>query len=580
MKKPIKLNRRSFLAGLGGMLALLSDPGHNSRSQAGQGAEPKRSTGRFGDIDDNAVFDVCIIGSGFAGATLGASLVRHGIKTAILESGPDPRGNSIDPRFQQLDRYRSGGPIDYPVASSRFRGVGGTSWLWGGMCLRLHPIDFEKNSYTPAGASWPISYKDLEPYYEQAEQALQVRGGKRSKHHPARDSDYPLPPDRNVSPLESMLKEVGIIISDIPFSTPKDRELAFLSDRFGPFVRMTDSHLPRFQSSPYGSLISEVTVTRLVVDEAGHITGAEVSDLNRKTKIVRARVYIVACGGLETPRLLLISRSAGFPRGIGNNHDLVGRFFMEHRPTKFNGQVRLGWRTFSPYQLKGQSYQFYEEFKNLGLGGIKLSFDLEGGIDGQEIRSGEIGKALNRLFTRNLEISIANEMKPSPENRVTLDTKAKDYFGNPGTSLFLSDSEENLKTVERAKKIVKKIYRDLGVDEVEDVPGNFWGHHHMGTCRMGDNPRTSVVNRNLRVHGTTNLFVAGSSVFVTSGVANPTLSLTALALRLADYLRAQLNKGEFATSRRNQHEARARTDEQEQNGSRLLTNPITSPTGI
>ena len=109
------------------------------------------------------------------------SLVKHGIKTVILESGPDPRGKSIDPRFQQLDSYRSSGPIEYPVVSSRFRGVGGTSWLWGGMCPRLHPIDFEKNSYTPPGASWPISYEDLQPYYEQAEQALRVRGWKKIK---------------------------------------------------------------------------------------------------------------------------------------------------------------------------------------------------------------------------------------------------------------------------------------------------------------------------------------------------------------------------------------------------------------
>ena len=114
-------------------------------------------TGRFGDIDENMIFDVCIIGSGFAGAILGNSLVKHGIRTVILESGPDPRGKSIDPRFQQLDVLRSSGPIEYPVVNSHFRGVGGTSWLWGGMCPRLHPIDFEKNSYTPLGGSWPIS---------------------------------------------------------------------------------------------------------------------------------------------------------------------------------------------------------------------------------------------------------------------------------------------------------------------------------------------------------------------------------------------------------------------------------------
>ena len=338
-----------------------------------------------------------------------------------------------------------------------------------------------------------------------------------------------------------MLIETGIIISDVPFSTPKDHDPSFFSDRSGPFVRMTDSHLPDFQKSGYGSLVSEVTVTRLLVDESGYIAGAEIRDLNRNTKILRARVYVVACGGLESPRLLLLSRSRSFPNGIGNNHDLVGRFFMEHRGTGFKCRVRIGWRTFSLLQLKGQSHQFYEESKSLGLGGMTL--DLDGAMDGREIRAGEIGKALNRVRTRKLAIGVGTEMKPTLENRVTLNTKAKDYFGNPGINLFVSETDEDMRTVARGKKIVVKICAELGIEEIEELPRNTWGHHHMGTCRMGANPRTSVVDPNLQVHGTKNLFVAGSSVFVTSGTANPTLTLTALALRLSDYLRLQLDKG-------------------------------------
>lgn len=273
------------------------------------------------------------------------------------------------------------------------------------------------------------------------------------------------------------------------------------------------------------------------------VAGIEIRDLDRKVKILRARAYVIACGGLESPRLLLLSRAAAFPNGIGNNHDLVGRYFLEHRPARFNGEVRVGWQTFSFPQLKGRSYQFYEQSKRLGLGGIAIGFDLEGAVDGSQIRNGEIDKVLNRLLLRNLEITIGSEMKPSAENRVTLDGKAKDYFGNPGTNLFVSETEEDVRTVAYGKKIVEKIYSDLGVKNIEELPRTFWAHHHMGTCRMGDNPRTSVVDRNLCVHGTTNLFVAGSSVFVTSGVANPTLTLTALSLRLSQYLRSELQSG-------------------------------------
>ncbi len=145
----------------------------STHGSTGIGDSPglSRPTGRLGDIDENTVFDVCIIGSGFAGAILGESLVRRRIKTALLESGPDPRG-TLDRRFSDLEVFRSSGPIEYPIASTRFRGLGGTSWLWGGFCTRLYPIDFEKNSYTPPGAQWPITYADLEPYYDQAEKAL------------------------------------------------------------------------------------------------------------------------------------------------------------------------------------------------------------------------------------------------------------------------------------------------------------------------------------------------------------------------------------------------------------------------
>ncbi len=358
MKRQIKVGRRSFLKGMAGTAVPLSIPGLKAKAQSSPPPPQNLPTGHFGDINENIVFDVCIVGSGFAGSVLGDALVKRRIKTVILESGADPRAKSFDERIQQLEIYRSSGPIEYPVISSRFRGLGGTSWYWGGVCPRLHPVDFEKNSYTPAGAAWPVSYKDLEPYYEKAEEALRVRGGKRSQYHPPSRRDYPIPPDRDISPLESLLKQVGIVISHVPFSTGKDHHLSFLHDHYGPFLLMTDSHLPAFRSSPFGTLISEVTVTRLVIDEAGCVTGAEIKDLDRNTKVVRARVYIVACGGLESPRLLLLSRSSGFPHGIGNNHDLVGRFFMEHRVQSILAKVGIGWRSFSFYALRRHSHQF------------------------------------------------------------------------------------------------------------------------------------------------------------------------------------------------------------------------------
>ena len=550
------IDRRSFLTGLGSAIAALSIPGFTSNGHAaGQAAKSQRSAGRFGDIDDHTIFDVCIIGSGFAGAILGESLVRQGIKTAILESGPDPLGKSIDPRFQQLEAFRSSGPIEYPVASSRFRGVGGTSWLWGGFCTRLFPIDLEKNSYTPADASWPITYGDLEPYYDHAEKTLRVRAGKPSEYDPPRKIDFPLPADRDIAALASLVKKAGIVISDVPFATPMTRDSSILNGRYGPFLHMTESHLPSFQASAHGALIPEVTVTRLLVDAQGRVTGAEIKNLDRAVKVLRARAYVVACGGLESPRLLLLSRSPAFPNGIGNHHGWVGRCFMEHRKTLYTGQVDVGWNSFSLFQITGFSYQFYKRFKQRGLGGMRLRFHLDGLARWKEISDGNLGRFVDGILSRALEISFGAEMKPAPENRVTLDKEAKDYFGNPVSNLFLKESDEDTNTRNQGKKVVRDIYRRLGAQKVQELPGNMWGHHHMGTCRMGDNPRTSVVDRNLQVHGTSNLFVAGSAVFVTSGSANPTLTLSALSLRLSDYLRGQLRSGAFLAAYANRREA-------------------------
>jgi choline dehydrogenase-like flavoprotein len=201
------------------------------------------------------------------------------------------------------------------------------------------------------------------------------------------------------------------------------------------------------------------------------------------------------------------------------------------------------------------SYQFYQEFKDLGLGGMRLAFHLEGAVDSSEILSWNLTKPLNRIFTRRLEITVGTEMKPSGDNRVTLDKKAKDYFGSPAGNLYLKESKDDLRTVDRGTQIARQVFGKLGVERIDELPRNFWGHHHMGTCRMGDDARTSVVDRNLQVHGTYNLFVAGSSVFVTSGTAHPTLSLTALSLRLADYLRSQLRRGAFGGPYANRREA-------------------------
>jgi choline dehydrogenase-like flavoprotein len=538
------LDRRSFLAGLGSTITLLSIPGLGQSEKSGRDISTQKPPGRFGDLHERANFDVCIIGSGFAGAVLGLELVKHGVRTIILESGLNLDNASGDPRVRELEVFRSSGKVDYPIAKTRVRAVGGTSAIWTGRCPRLHPFDFENKDQSGAGAGWPLAYEELEPYYEKAEQILRVRGGELSKYNPHRKKRLPLPPDRDISSLRTLLQTAGVTVDDAPTSTGDDGHRP---------VRVARTYLPEFQVSPYASLVSGATVTRLLAGENGHLVGAEVKDLDRNVKIVRATVYVVACGGLESPRVLLLSRSRYFPNGIGNNYDWVGRCFMEHRAINFYGRVRT--KSLQFYPQVGRSYQFDEESRKQKLGGMGLGFVLTT-LNRSDLSGWDFGTAwerlntmLSRVWRPELKISAGPEMPPCPDNRVTLDRKTKDYFGNPVTNLFLNESEQEQKAIEHVKTLVRKIYSDLDAERVKELDET-WGHHHIGTCRMGDNPRTSVVDRNLRVHETKNLFVSGSSVFVTSGAANPTLTLTALSLRLADYLRKQLQEGDLRAESR------------------------------
>jgi choline dehydrogenase-like flavoprotein len=194
-------------------------------------------------------FDVCIIGSGPAGAVLGQQLMQNGIRTVILESGHDLRGDSFDARTQKLDVYRSTGSVDYPAVATRLRALGGTANMWTGRCARLHPLDLEANAYTPAGSSWPVTYDELDPYYERGEKTLRVRAAASSKYHPPRKS--PLPPsERDLSALHSLLRGVGIEVEDSPTSMISSRRgilarLPIGEQEPGP-VRATQSILPDF----------------------------------------------------------------------------------------------------------------------------------------------------------------------------------------------------------------------------------------------------------------------------------------------------------------------------------------------
>ena len=474
---------------------------------------------RGNGADDQEPFDVCVVGSGPAGTILACELADHGIRTLLVEGGPLPGDR---PRYK---------PNQYPIELTRFLGAGGTSNLWSGSCPRFQPFDFSPaNPYVSADAPWPITYEDIEPYYQKAERELQVEGGPLSRYASPRSSPYPFPlgSDPGFSWMEGIFADAGLVIEQPPMSA-------------GGGIRIAKTHLPRFESSETGTLVRGTRVLQVLVEPDGEVTGLEAQRQNGEKTMLRARRYVLACGGIETPRLLLLSRTSRFPRGVGNDHDLVGRFFMENLSVNI-GTADLKTEPSPRGTVEAICWQFYEQLKARGLGGALFECFLTPNSEHKVDIEHPVDSFLRwwKGYDSRVLLAVMMEMKPSESNRITLDENRRDVFGLPEAALSLQVSEHERRTLERLRDLALTIFERLGAENVELAEEQIgWTHHHMGACRMGRDERTSVVDEQLKVHGTRNLYVAGSAPFVTSGANGPTLLLTALSLRLADHLRSE-----------------------------------------
>jgi choline dehydrogenase-like flavoprotein len=328
------------------------------------------------------------------------------------------------------------------------------------------------------------------------------------------------------------------VLDDSPTATP-DHALRFF--------RLHRELIPDVLASPYVSFASGVTVTKLLCDAERRIQGAEVRTLDGAAKTARARVFVVACGGIETPRLLLLSRNKAAPNGIGNAHDRVGRGFNEHPGVNFYAKLRHSRATANPRHKLGRSHQFYDELRSEGLGSVLPVFIQSWVFPNHLIQPklSDLPGSMRALFSRitrpSLYIGATIEMLPQDENRVCLSESTRDRFGNPIADLALSFADEDRRTLERTRKLILGVYERLGADHIEQVDLT-WSRHHIGTCRMGDDPRTSVADRNLRVHESPNLYLSGSETFVTGAAVPPVLTIVALAHRLRDHLVERLRK--------------------------------------
>jgi choline dehydrogenase-like flavoprotein len=478
--------------------------------------------------------DLAIIGGGPVGISLALALANSPIRMVLLESG----GMSFDAKTQALYQGARVGAPYLPLSASRLRFLGGSTNHWGGWCRPLDAIDFEQRPWLPY-SGWPFARKEIARFFPHA-QSLCEAG-------PViydRAGDY-----ADGAPLA--LGDGSVATRWFQFSKTRDD---VLPTHFG--ERYADDLKRIKRLSVY--LHANVTGLRLAHD-AGRLDHIDVATFNGRHFTVRPKVTVVAVGAIEVARLLLASNDV-MNAGIGNAHDMVGRFFADHPIPRDTATLVTFAGNVAPYYTDVQTvhgavmragFLPSEQARR-----DKAMLDSSTTIENKVVLD-DLGRAALAATAAALGVDASGaqayslgcgmELAPDPERRLTLDSD-KDAFGMPRLKLHMriADSDfahfrDTLKELARQLLAAKTGMLHLNLKTREEwLAGIDWGNHHMGTARMHVDPKQGVVDANSQVHGIPNLYVAGSAVFPTYGAANPTMNLLALTLRLAEHLRATL----------------------------------------
>ncbi len=517
-------------------------------------------TASFNENDDHVVV---IIGSGAGGGTLGNELAQKGVDVVILEAGkrytiPD-FVNDEWAAFQQLawkDKRTTSGSWriakDFPnLPAWIVKAVGGTTVHWAGASLRIQPHEFKaKTTYGDiAGATledWPITYDDLAPYYDKAEDKMGVTG----------TNNIPrLPGNNNYKVLEAGAHNLGYKVVHTGNmainSQPRDgrgpcEQIGFCFEgcKSGAKWSTLYTEIPKGEATGHLEVRPESQVLRIETDAQGKVNGVVYADASGAMHKQMARVVCVAGNSIESPRLLLNSANSQFPDGLANSSGQVGRNYMRHT-------------TGSMYAMFENPVHMYRGTTMAGIVRDEAVFDPKRGFaGGYELETISLGLpfmaaflnpgAWGRDFTSVLDnydnlagLWIVGEDMPRAENRITLNHDVKDAFGMPVANVNYDDHENDEAMRNHAYGRAAALYKSVGAVRTFPTPP-YPSTHNLGTNRMSDNPRDGVVNKWGQTHDIKNLFVSDGSQFTTGAAENPTLTIVTLAIRQADYIAGQM----------------------------------------
>jgi choline dehydrogenase-like flavoprotein len=530
---------------------------------------------------ENEPADYVIVGVGAAGGVLLQRLARAGFRVIGIEAGPfwDTERDWVSDEAGSHNLYWedlriTGGQDPLTLGANNCgKGVGGGSVHWAAFCPRLHPSDFHMHSADGVGVDWPFPYGELKPYYELLELEMPVAG---PAYYPWGDPHgYPYGPHPMGGVGDVLIRgctKLGIgvsiggpvaIISGSHGDRPHCiyRGFCIQGCKVGAKASTLITHVP--DALENGAEIRDNSmVARIELGKDRRVNGVIYFDQEGREHFQKAKAVIVSGYAIETPRLLLNSACHGFESGLANSSDTVGRYLMAQAGNVVLGRFEELIRMYKAPPAHAMTEEFYETdpqrdfvrgFAIQTVGPLPIAFAKQ-----MMVAKGAWGWGLRRVmmdYNHWAAIALLGEILPWPENRVTL-ANEKDRFGIPIAKVTFNLHENDKKLIEFGKNKVIGVMRAAGAEEV--VQESRYAHL-VGAARMGNDSRTSVVDRYGRTHDISNLFVCDGSIMPTQGSANPGLTIQALAARTADYLISQ-GDAIFDSSKRNMERPPMRED--------------------
>jgi choline dehydrogenase-like flavoprotein len=527
--------------------------------------------------------DAIVVGSGAGGGVVAKELAVNGFQTVLFERGGwleydnycndellktrgiIPIDRKKNPRVLIKKTGKGEVEMDTSMGHTGYN-VGSGTVNYGAMAWRFMPEDFKMLSTygevkTTTLEDWPISYDDLEPYYEKAEYEVGVAGDNTNNPYAGpREKDFPMPPFE-ITEYGQLLSEAGKRLGLHPFPIPMARNSVLYNDRAAcirnrdcagficPVDAKNGTHntvIPVGVKSGNLHLRIRTHVTQIMMGDNGKAIGVKYNDENNREHIQTADIVVISASATETPRLLLTTSTSKFPNGLGNNYDLVGRNLQSHA---YCGARAIFHEDIHSWTGPGATFGICDyNHHNEGIigGGLIHNEFFRGPLSFTRLRPknasswGLEHKEFQRdNFRRYADLRCCVQEMPNYHSRVFIHKKKKDYWGMPIVGLAGERHPLDVKHCNYMIDRCEEVFKEAGAKQIWREPGGTGNPamvHQAGTCRMGDDPTKSVTNRFGQVHGIDNLFIGDASTFVTCAGLNPALTIMTLGYWVADHI--------------------------------------------